>query len=258
MKTLLFGAVHQNGILLPLKYFNLIHIIMCIVPIALFSILEKLLKNKTDKQKEKILLAIAFVNILLFVAYKIAMAVMYKPFIVWEHLPLQLCNINLILIPIALKTRNKLLCNYLYYMSIWGAYAAVAVFDTYFLGRSSVSFIVVAYFVYHGIIAVTPILMAKEGLFSPEKQMISKSIFLLLGFGLAMLCVNLFFRSTGICPNANYFYTMGMEGNPILGKLMEIIPIPFLYSLPLMPVIYLFDLAIYMPFKKEKRKINYV
>ena len=52
-------------------------------------------------------------------------------------------------------------------------------------------------------------------------------IIALLVFG-----INLLLRITGLHPNANYFFSVETEGNPLLELFYRFIPFPFLYLLP--------------------------
>ena len=57
-----------------------------------------------------------------------------------------------------------------------------------------------------------------------------------LGLGAAAHGVNLLLRAT-VSPQANYFYTLGLEGNPVLEGLWALLPVPLAYELPLLLVL---------------------
>lgn len=242
---------------ITLGYFNPIHIIAMLIAPLFFMVIYNALKYKSIKTKENALYWISISNVVLFVIYKIALASASESFLVFEHLPLHLCNFNLFLIPLALKEKGTVLKNYLYFISIWGAYSGVLFFDTIFLEMNATSFSVVAYFVCHSVITVTPLLMAALGIFRPARYEIWRSLQVLFLLAVIMLCINVFLRRTGLFEEANYFYTMGMEGNPVLGRLKELIPIPLAYMFPLVPIIYGFDYLIAIPFDRRK-ELNYV
>ena len=99
-----------------LDYYTPSHLMMLLVAPILFCIFYFALRNKTEKTKRIVLLCLAIVNALMYIAYKIVMAFTFDVFIILKELPLHLCNLNLILIPLAILTNNKLLMSYLYYV----------------------------------------------------------------------------------------------------------------------------------------------
>lgn len=231
----------------PLRYYSLPHLSMLLISPIIVITLYYILRNKTKKTQSIVLFVLAILNALLYLSYKLAMAFTYDTFIILNELPLHLCNLNLVLIPIAIATKNKLLMSYFYYVGLIAAFCGVMFFDSYFLGRETYSYIVLVYFIYHSILIAFPILFISLKFFTPSLNYIWKSLLLLLGLATIMLIVNIIFRTTGICPEANYFYTMGMPDNPILGMLMKFIPVPLLYCLPIIPVLYLFGVLITLP-----------
>ena len=56
-----------------------------------------------------------------------------------------------------------------------------------------------------------------------------------------------------VYPEANYFYTYGLEGNAVLEGLRSLIPIPLVYELPLLAVMAALCAAITLAFKAARR-----
>ena len=238
-----------------LEYYSPTHILMLLAAPIIFCIFYFSLRNRTEKTKRVVLLCLAIFNALIYIAYKIVMAFTFDVFIILKELPLHLCNLNLILIPLAILTNNKLLMSYLYYVGLLAAFAGIMFFDSVFLGKNVFSFVVLVYFIYHAILLVFPLLLVSLKLFTPSLSYVWKALVVLVSLALIMHLVNLLFIHTGWCVEANYFYTMGMPDNPVLGMLMKLIPIPFLYYLPVAPVLYSFDVLITLPqILIEKRK----
>ena len=238
-----------------LEYYSPTHILMLLAAPIIFCIFYFSLRNRTEKTKRVVLLCLAIFNALIYIAYKIVMAFTFDVFIILKELPLHLCNLNLILIPLAILTNNKLLMSYLYYVGLLAAFAGIMFFDSVFLGKNVFSFVVLVYFIYHAILLVFPLLLVSLKLFTPSLSYVWKALVVLVSLALIMHLVNLLFIHTGWCVEANYFYTMGMPDNPVLGMLMKLIPIPFLYYLPVAPVLYGFDVLITLPqILIEKRK----
>ena len=72
---------------------------------------------------------------------------------------------------------------------------------------------------------------------------------------LAVFCVNLLLRATGLHPKANYFYSVETEGNFLLEIFHRWIPVPFLYLLPSFLILVPYMLVITLPFAlAEKRR----
>lgn len=234
------------------EYYNLFHICMIFLPIIVFVLVYFPLKNKSDKTKTIALYILSSISIVLFVAYKIDMSLHYRGFRWVENLPLQLCNINILLIPIALATKSKTLSSFLFYVGVLGALVGVLMFDVYFIGRRAFSFPVIIYFFYHSILIVFPILMVAFKKYIPKFNDIWKSLGILSALLFLTHLVNLSLNSIFMIETVNYFYTLGMPGNPIMDLLWSIIPVPALFYLPLFPAILLVQMLLYLPFKLKR------
>lgn len=241
-----------------LEYYSPAHLSMLIFAPILILILYFSLRNKSHKSKTYVLLGLCILNALLYFTYKIRMAQTFDDFEILNELPLHLCNLNLVLMPIALLTNNKLLMSYFYYVGLLFAICGIMFFDSVFLGKSVFSYVTLVYFIYHSILISVPILLVLLKMFTPKLSEIWKALVLLFALATVMLVINLIFRLTGICEKANYFYTMGMDDNPVLGPLMKIIPVPLLYYLPTMPILYGFAVLISLPFLKKNKESELV
>lgn len=242
---------------IALEYFSIQHLAMILyIPLIIFGFYF-IFRHRSERTKTIALLTLAGVNIIIFTIYKIVMFQKFDDLEILNELPLQLCNLNLILIPLALITKSKILMSYLYYVGTIAAMAAILFFDSRFEGYNMVSYIMLVYFFYHAVLVATPILLVVFGLYTPEKTYILKAIALLLTMATVMHGFNSLLRVTKWCTKANYFYTMGMPGNPILDLLMKLIPIPLVYYFPMAPVLYGYDYLIVMPFKRKNNTYKY-
>ena len=70
------------------------------------------------------------------------------------------------------------------------------------------------------------------GLFRPRFSDLLKSALSLFILALAIFCVNVLLRRSGLHPRANYFFTVETEGISLLELFHSWIPVPFLYLLP--------------------------
>ena len=71
---------------------------------------------------------------------------------------------------------------------------------------------------------------------------------------LAVFCVNLLLRVTGLHPKANYFYSVETEGNFLLEIFHRWIPVPFLYLLPSFLILVPYMLVITLPFALAEKR----
>jgi uncharacterized membrane protein YwaF len=214
-------------------------------------------RNKSEKTKTWALLGLSIFNIIIFTINKFVLFRVFDDLEVLNELPLHLCNMNLILIPVALLTKNKLLMGYTYYVATIAAMAAIMFFDSRYVGVNVMTYSVFVYFFYHAVLVATPILLVMFGLYTPEKSQIINVIILLLCMATVIHGFNLFMRSTGLCTISNYFYTMGMEGNPVLELLMKLVPIPLVYYFPMIPALYGYAYLITMPFLNKNYDYEY-
>lgn len=241
-----------------LAYYNAGHFAYALLAPALFLVLYYTLKNKNSAQKDRVLMIIFIVNAALFVSYKIFMWVTYEEFVLLNELPLHLCNFNVILLPVALKTKNKFLLSYLYYIGSLGALAAVFLFDTIFLGKNIFDYGVFVYFLYHSVLLSTGVLIPALRIYTPNLKDILKAHATLLVLATFMHGVNTLFRVTGACTIANYFYTYGMPGNPLLGTLKDLIPVNLIYMLPVIPIAAAVNCLMFLPFAKRVRELKMI
>ena len=240
-----------------LKYFSIQHLANVLyIPAVIFAFYY-IFRDKSEKTKTWALLGLSIFNIIIFTINKFVIFRVFDDLQVLNELPLQLCNMNLILIPLALITKNKLLMGYVYYVATIAAMAAILFFDSRYVGVNVMTYSIFVYFFYHAVLVATPILLVMFGLYTPEKSQIIKVIILLLCMATVMHGFNLLMRSTGWCTISNYFYTMGMEGNPVLELLMKLIPIPLVYFFPIIPILYGYDLLITMPFMNKSTNYKY-
>ena len=164
----------------------------------------------------------------------------------------QVCNFNLILIPIALFKKNELARQYLFFFSMP---AALSTFVTYPSDVSSsmwFSHITLTFWINHLFIALVPILMVASKRFKPHINYIPKVLVCMaIYFGLAFLA-NYAFNGWSISGDSNLSYTMGSGSIMILKPLFKLIPIPYVYLLTLLPAIAILFYLVALAFKKYK------
>jgi len=240
-----------------LEAFNLTHILTIIImPAGIFLALNYALKNRSDKIKRNILLIICCFNALLYLVYKIVQA---QPshdynFDIFLNLPLHFCNVNLILLPIAVLLKNKYLMAYQFYFGTVLAALALVTIDPAFRGEPLLEFTCIVYFYYHSMLAVLPVLLVKLKFFTPSFKVIWQPTLILIGLTFVIHCVNMILRATGIAPEANYFFTYGLRGDFFTELFWSILPYEFFFLLPSLLTFAPYIILTTLPFHLAERK----
>jgi uncharacterized membrane protein YwaF len=156
-------------------------------------------------------------------------------FDVLSELPLHLCNVDMLLIPVALLSRRRALLAFCCLSAPLGALMALATPLTVFSGSSLLLLRNIGYYGTHSLLVVAGLGPFTLGLFRPAFRDLLPAVALLLAAQTAMHLVNTALRMSGASPGANYFFTYGPENSGILELLWGLAPIPFVYELPLLP-----------------------
>ena len=217
---------------------------------ALFLLLlivsSLLLRKKSERTRALVLACACWVTLLGFIAYKFALSVdaefneltaVMGGFNWWGELPLQLCNINMLLIPIAVLKRWRPLLAFCFFIAPLGALMALVMpgigFEAYpiYLPR------MLGYFGTHFMIFIEGLAIVTFGLYRPQWRDIPLTMLALFVIALVVFGINMLLRATGLHPKANYFFSVETEGNPLLELFYSWLPWPFLFLLPSLVVV---------------------
>ena len=169
-----------------------------------------------------------------------------------EYLPLHLCSINALLLPIVVFTRNKQLGNLLL---VWclGALAALVV------NQAQADFVVFSatfnfYFFPHVLEFGIPILLFKLKLVELDYKCIGSTLLLtiliytgihLCNVGLNAYCeANQILNSAGEVIKVNYMYSMVPE-NPLLALFYQWVPYEYWYLYLIFPIVLVYLVIVY-------------
>lgn len=200
-----------------------------------------LVRNKSDRTKRTVIVCACALTLVGFFAYKYALSidsdydVLTKAmggFNWWGELPLHLCNVNMILIPIAVLLDKRPLMNFCFFIGPLGASMALLMPGSGFDGFPILLPRMLGYYGTHYLIIVEALAIVTFGLYRPKFRDIPKTLLTVFLIALAVFGINLLFRWTGLHPKANYFYSVETEGNFVLELFYKWIPVPFLYLLP--------------------------
>lgn len=125
----------------------------------------------------------------------------------FDHLPLHLCGINVLLIGFDIIRQTKVVRSFLYYFCIPGALLAL-LFPNWTV-LPCMNFFHIHSFIIHGLLVMYPLLLLSSGEFIPGLKEMPKSIGLLIGMAIPIYFVNL------AC-DTNFMFLMEPEtGNPL-------------------------------------------
>ncbi len=109
-----------------------------------------------------------------------------------EMLPLHLCGIQVILMPLMLKTKSPYLQNFVYLTALPGALAALLFNETVFYKYPIWHFQTIQTFIIHSLIFLVPLYMMIYDNFRPQMRYLKSSIYILGGIALFNTVVNYF------------------------------------------------------------------
>ena len=237
----------MNNVLM-IKPFNGTYIGLFLLFLAVFAGLAIMLKKKDIEIRKKTLAWIMIGGLVFYFWYKYMLSIdaPYSAlqeaagegaFSWWKELPLHLCNINLILVPVSVFTGRRELQSFCFFLGPIGALLALLMPCTGFEYYSLLLPRMIGYYGTHWIVFFGSISLCSFGIFRPRRSDLKRTIvtIILLSFGIFLF--DMLLRLTGICVNANYFYLVEPFGNPILEMLYRLIQEPYLYVLPVLAVL---------------------
>lgn len=224
-----------------IRPFNAVFCVCFAAFILLLIVASLLLRRKSERTRQTVLIVTCLVMLAVFFVYKYylwkdaeydVITAGMGGFNWWGELPLQLCNINMILIPIAVATKNRALQSFCFFVGPLGAMMALAMPGNGFDGYSILLPRMLGYYSTHFMVVVEGLALATFGLYRPKFRDLPRSIVAIILIALVIFGINMLLRVTGLHPKANYFFSVETEGNPVLEMFHSLIPVPFLYELP--------------------------
>ena len=228
--------------------FGAVHIASLAVGAAIIVLLYVALKKAPQKVQKLVLGVLSFSG----------MAAVVFNFVTWgsplEYLPLHLCSLNALVLPIAVFTGNKTLGNLLLLWSL-GALAAVVVNTAqaeFEIFSATFCFYVFPHVLEFGI----PILLFKLGLVEKDEKCIGSTLLITVAAYTAIHFINMGINSwgsaNGILNQAgeplqvNYMYSLVPE-IPLMQAFYDLIPYPYWYLYCVIPIVAVYLLIVYAP-----------
>ena len=150
---------------------------------------------------------------------------------------LQVCNFNLILLIVCLFKRNELARQYLFFFSMPMALSTFVSYPSDVEGSMWYSKICLTFWINHFLIVLIPILMIATKRFKPRIEYIFKVVICVFVYFLIAFVGNFILNGWSIEGPHDHSYTMGPGGIMLLVPLYKLIPVPFIYLLPLVPIL---------------------
>lgn len=229
-------------------FFTLQHILTLVLAAVMITGLYFALRNKCQKVQTAVLFPLSLSGVA---------AILYN-LLRWgaplEYLPLHLCSVNAILLPLVVLTRNKTLGNLLLVWCLGALVALVANFemvDTELFGEAFN-----VYFFPHVFEFGIPVLLFKLGLVKKDPACISSSMtitmFLYTFVHLCNLGINRYCESIGSATRVNYMFSLEAT-NPLTQLFYKVIPFEYWHMYMVLPIVLVYLLVIYAPELAAKR-----
>ena len=213
------------------------HIVTLVLAAVMNVALYYILKNKSQKTQTLVLLPFSMLGIA---------AIIYN-LLMWDaplsYLPLHLCSINAILLPIVVLTRNKTLGNLLL---VWclGALAAI-VLNFEMVNVELFSDVFFFYYFPHVFEFGVPILLFRLKLVEKDYKCIPSTL------GITMVIytfVHLMNKLINSCTDTHVNYMFSVEAtNPLVAFFHSLIPVEYWYMYMVLPIVAAYLLAVYSP-----------
>lgn len=155
-------------------------------------------------------------------------------------LPLQLCNIGVLITPFALKLKKAFWLDFLFYACGLGALVAILIVSKEYYGDYSL--FTLSFYVFHFLIFIIPTLAVIWGLhpLHPNFKRAKEITLVLIVLSIALHFLNLYLnRKFGI--PANYFFTLrslAVPTNPLFKLFATWIPLDYFYMYPVFIILY--------------------
>ena len=254
--------MNKSQDLLIMEPFNTVFWVTFAAFLLLLVLATLLLRKKSDRTRRAVLVAACVVTLIGFFFYKYYLSLDSAYNVItanmggfnwWGELPLQLCNINMILIPIAVLRKSRPLQCFCFFIAPLGALMALLMPANGFSGYSLLLPRMLGYYGTHFMIVIEGLAIACFGLYRPRYRDLPRAVLAAFLIAICIFLFNLLLRWSGLHPKANYFYSVETEGNFLLEIFYKWIPIPFLYLLPSIGILGVYMVLVTLPFAVADR-----
>lgn len=245
---------------MPWGTFTPTHILTLVAAVLMVVALYFILKNRSEKTQ----------TIVLFVLSLSGIAAIIYNLLAWnsplQYLPFHMCSINAMLLPFAVLTKNKTLCNLLLLWCIGAGMALVVNMDT--AEAELFDWVFNFYYFPHVLELGIPILIFTLGLSKLDYKCLPSTLIITLGIYTVVHFINLGINDYCITNNildwkgdiiqVNYMFSI-TPSNPLLQILYNILPYQYWYMLLIIVLIAIYLGIVYglnHLYRKRKQKLQ--
>lgn len=226
--------------------FTPVHWATIAAAIAAYVLLEITLK-RVRKETQVLVLGILSFSGIAAVIYNLVM--WGSP---WEYLPLHLCSLNALVLPVAVWSRNKVLGNLLLLWSL-GAFVAIVI-NTAVAEVELLSWTFFFYYVPHVLECAIPVLLFRLRLIRVDARCLVSTVGITVAVYTVIHGINLLLNHYFIQANitnaygeviwVNYMYSI-QPTDPVLGMLYQWMPVSYWYIYLAIPIIVVYLAVVY-------------
>lgn len=224
--------------MLPVKPFNGVFWMILALTIVAVAAIRRNFAGQPYARKTRFLTCLCACNIVVFFVYKFMLSIDAEfPMLAgidrfnwFNELPLQLCNINLFLIPLGVRRKSRPVLGFSFFTAPLGALMALLFPESSFIGYSIFTPRILGFYLTHSLLIICGLSLSALDLYRPRWQDIPGILRTLGVLALGAHIVNTALRHT-VCAYANYFFTYRTDIS-ILNLFWKLIPVPLLYLLP--------------------------
>ncbi len=166
----------------------------------------------------------------------------------------QVCNFNFILLPLCLIKKNELARQYLFFFSMPSAASTFVAYPSDVANSMWYSVVTLNFWLDHLIVILVALLMISAKWYKPQTKYVPWVVLCVLAYFLVCFFANFAFNGWQMEGPHNHSYTQNGGDIMILKPLYKLIPLPFVYLLPLLPIITGLFYVEALCFKKYKIK----
>jgi len=218
------------------------HLATLLLAASMIVGLYRILKNRDPKIQLRVL----------FLCSCTGMAAIVYNLLRWgsplSYLPLHLCSVNAMLLPVTVLTRNKTMGNLLLLWCLGALVALVANFEMAEATLFGESF--VCYFFPHVFEFGVPVLLFKLGLIEKDPRCIGSTLRITMGiYTVVHLCnvvINHLCAAAGSDIRVNYMFSVD-PSNPLVALFYRVIPMPYWHMYMVLPIAVVYLMMVYAP-----------
>jgi hypothetical integral membrane protein (TIGR02206 family) len=236
---------------LRFKSFTLPHAVIVLGIVLLIYLAVKTVRQTQREQRQRVLFLFTWslpaMYLLRFTVFALLDAFVEPQMHILDRLPLQLCTMNAIVMPLAVRRRIPVLLNYMYAICLPGAAAAMLTPAMSYYGLYAFfSWQVVFFFLDHGLMVLVPALAVAIGFFTPSIRQMPKALGIFALYAAAMYPLN---KMTG----QNFLFLNWPDQGTVMALFATRLGNPG-YLLPLAALVVLIVCLMYLPWLFKRRR----